>query len=148
MLALLEAHAADLCGDAPQDAVRHLFEMVRDRAAAPGDPPEAASRLQLAALHALTTLMIKLEMPQRDAVSACPGARSGQACGKCRWMVVCGLRSCVIAVYARRNRPTCAGRSMLPIHTGSEGGINTVNIAHPSSFQTLSAKNCPCATLA
>ncbi|KAL4419606.1 hypothetical protein ABPG77_001660 [Micractinium sp. CCAP 211/92] len=67
VLALLEAHAADFCGDAPQDVVRHLFEMVRDRAAAPGDAPEAAARLQLAALHALTTLMIKLEMPQRDA---------------------------------------------------------------------------------
>lgn len=67
VLALLEAHAAELCGEAPQDVVRLLFECVRDRAVNTTDGPEGVARVQLASLHALTTLLIKLEMQQRDA---------------------------------------------------------------------------------
>lgn len=115
VLALLEAHAADLCSDAPQDAVRHLFEVVRDRAAAPGDAPEAAARLQLAALHALTTLLIKLDMPQRDAVSAGQGCGKPGRAGGC--VAVSGwrrLRSCVIALYVRQPASPGSGQLQPP----------------------------------
>lgn len=68
MLGLLEQRAVELCGDAPTDLLRQLYEVVRDRAAAaPRDAPPTAARLQLAALHTLTQLLVKLDMPQRDA---------------------------------------------------------------------------------
>jgi hypothetical protein len=68
VLTLLEERAVDLCSEAPVDALRQLYENVRDRAAAPGrDTPATAARLQLAALATCTQLLIKLEMPQRDA---------------------------------------------------------------------------------
>ena len=57
----------ELCGDAPQDAVRSLYEAARDRCAGPADGPQDAARLQLAALAALTTLLVRIEAWQRDA---------------------------------------------------------------------------------
>lgn len=67
LLSMLERNAVALCGDVPEPLVRGLYEAVRDRIAAAADGPEGASRLQLAALQALTGLLVKLEMPQRDA---------------------------------------------------------------------------------
>ena len=68
VLAMLEAHAVELCGEAPQDVLRLVFESVRDRATnAVVDGAEGATRVQLAALRANTTLLVKLEMQQRDA---------------------------------------------------------------------------------
>lgn len=58
----------DLCSDAPTDLLRQLYEIVRDRAAVPArDSPATAARMQQAALHTLTHLLVKLDMPQRDA---------------------------------------------------------------------------------
>lgn len=67
-MALLEQHAVELCGDAPQDVLRALYEAVRERTAtAAGDGPEGAARGQLVALRVLTSLLVQLDMPQRDA---------------------------------------------------------------------------------
>lgn len=68
VLGLLEQHAAALCGDAPQELVRLVYEAVRDGAAASAaDGPEGAARAQLVALRVLTSLLVALEMQQRDA---------------------------------------------------------------------------------
>jgi hypothetical protein len=68
VLAALEQHAVVLCGDAPTDLTRQLYEVVRDRSAhGLALDPQGAARLQQAALGALTTLLISLEMQQRDA---------------------------------------------------------------------------------
>ncbi|KAL4856842.1 hypothetical protein ACK3TF_002891 [Chlorella vulgaris] len=68
VLNLLEQRAVDLCSDAPTDLLRQLYEIVRDRAAVPArDSPATAARMQQAALHTLTQLLVKLDMPQRDA---------------------------------------------------------------------------------
>lgn len=63
VLGMLEQHAVELCGDAPEQLVRALYEAVRDRSAAPSDGPEGAARLQLAALQTLTSLCVKLGEP-------------------------------------------------------------------------------------
>ncbi|KAI7845126.1 hypothetical protein COHA_001331 [Chlorella ohadii] len=68
VLSLLEQHAVVLCADAPQDAVRGVYEAVRDRTAQPAlDGPEGTARAQLAALQTLTRLLVACEMQQRDA---------------------------------------------------------------------------------
>lgn len=57
MLALIDEHAVALCGEAPQDVVRALYESARDRCGTTCG----------ATLAALTSLLVKLEMWQRDA---------------------------------------------------------------------------------
>lgn len=69
VLDLLDAHAVALCGDAPQDLVRAVYEAVRDKLPSSlfNDGPEGGARVQLAALRTLTSLLVQLEMQQRDA---------------------------------------------------------------------------------
>lgn len=67
MLALIDQHAVALCGEAPQDVVRALYEAARDRCAVAADGAAGAARLQLAALAALTSLFVRCETWQRDA---------------------------------------------------------------------------------
>lgn len=57
---MLDQHAGELCGDAPEPLLRGLYEAIRDRSAAPSDGPEGAARLQLAGLHTLTTMLVAL----------------------------------------------------------------------------------------
>jgi hypothetical protein len=67
VLDLVEQQAVELCSEAPTDAVRALYEAARDRAVVRARDGPAAPRVQQAALHAITQLLVKLEMQQRDA---------------------------------------------------------------------------------
>ncbi len=97
VLSLLQQHAVVLCADAPQDAVRGVYEAVRDRTAQPAlDGPEGTARAQLAALQTLTRLLVACEMQQRDARLV-----KVRCCCCCRCCICCCCACCCSGMCGR-----------------------------------------------